>query len=229
MNDIARLRNEYDDRKLRFAHRDVYSWFNEANFFAIQSRQRAVLEALRKHGFTQLSDSRILDMGCGDGRVLAEYLPVGASPKKLFGVDLLFERLVTAHDRLPGSSFANADGSHLPFPAHSFDLILQYTALSSILDADLRQDICHDMLRVLRPFGLILSFDFWLNPTNPQTHGIRPAEIRCLFPNCTCEFQRIILAPPISRRIVPVSWMLALLLENVRLLNTHYLAIIRPK
>jgi hypothetical protein len=38
---------------------------------------------------------------------------------------------------------------------------------------------------------------------------------------------RITLAPPLAARLVPVSWITALLLEKVRILNTHYLGVIR--
>jgi len=168
--------------------------------------------------------------------VLTEYLGFGASPENLFGVDLLFDRLLHAHHRLPGSGFSNADGQSLPYASNTFDLVLQYTAISSILDPGIRRNICADMLRVLRnpdpasgkPGGMILWYDFWLNPVNPQTRGIRPAEIKRLFPNCSYEFHRITLAPPIARRIVPLSWMLALFLENLKIFNTHYLVAIRP-
>jgi len=85
------------------------------------------------------------------------------------------------------------------------------------------------MLRVVNGHGMILWYDFWLNPTNPQTRGIRPGEIKRLFPNCRYEFHRITLAPPIARRIVPISWMLALFLENLKIFNTHYLVAIQPE
>jgi len=49
-----------------------------------------------------------------------------------------------------------------------------------------------------------------------------------LFPNCRYEFHRITLAPPIARRVVPVSWMLALFLESLKIFNSHYLVAIRP-
>ncbi len=227
-DDLARLRSEYADRARRFAGRDDYSAFNRANLFTIQSRQRAVVEALRRQGLTDLSRLRVLEMGCGGGGVLTEFLALGARPASLFGVDLLFDRLASACERLPGSRFVNADGSRLPFPARSFDILLQFTALSSILDADLRRGICRDLLRVLKPSGLILWYDFWLNPTNPQTRGIRPAEIKQLFPNCRCEFRKITLAPPIARKLAPVSWGLCYLLESLKIFNTHYLAAIRP-
>ncbi|MBI5308204.1 MAG: class I SAM-dependent methyltransferase [Planctomycetes bacterium] len=237
MDDIARLRDEYKDRKGRFAGSNLYSWFNQANLFALHQRQRSILAALKKNKFTALSSLSILEMGCGGGGVLTEYLGFGALPEKLHGVDLLFDRLLHAHHTLPSSGFANADGQSLPFPSQTFDLVLQSTAISSILDPDLRRNICADMLRVLRspapasgkPGGMILSYDFWLNPTNPQTRGVRPAEIKQLFPNCQYEFHRITLAPPIARKLAPISWGLCLFLESLKILNTHYLVAIRPK
>ena len=84
------------------------------------------------------------------------------------------------------------------------------------------------MMRVVKAGGLILSYDFWLNPTNPQTRGIRPSEIRRLFPGCRFEFQRITLAPPIARRSVPISWLLSAFLEKLSLFNSHYLVAIQP-
>ena len=235
MDDIARLRNEYEDRKHRLAASDLYSLFNRANLFIVQQRQREVLAALKKNGVTDLSNLLILEMGCGGGGVLTEYLNFGASPENLHGVDLLPDRLLHAHHILPGSGFANADGQSLPYSDKTFDLVLQYTAISSILDPQVRRAICADMLRVLRspdpasgkPGGIILSYDFWLNPTNPQTQGIRPGEIKRLFPNCRYEFHRITLAPPITRRLASISWGLCLFLENLKIFNTHYLVAIK--
>ncbi len=78
------------------------------------------------------------------------------------------------------------------------------------------------------PAGKARQYDSWLNPTEPQTRGIRPAEIKQLFPNCRYEFHRITLAPPIARKLVPISWGLCLFLENLKIFNTHYLVAIRP-
>jgi hypothetical protein len=83
-------------------------------------------------------------------------------------------------------------------------------------------------LRVTRPTGLIIWYDFWLNPANPQTRGIRPAEIRRLFPKCLLRFHKITLAPPITRRLAPFAWGLCLFLESLKIFNTHYLVEIKP-
>ena len=223
LDDITRLRNEYQDRSRRFAGNDWYSPFNSANLFAVQQRQRAVLKLLRRRGITDLSKLKILEVGCGEGGILAEYLAFGALSKNLYGVDLLFDRLSLARMRISDSGFANADGQSLPFPSRNFDLVLQYTAITSILDSDIRARICADMLRVVKPEGMILSYDFWVNPFNPHTRGLSPSEIRSLFPHCSFDFMKITLAPPIARRVAPFSWGMALCLESLKIFNTHYL------
>lgn len=229
MDDLSRLRTEYEDRKRRYPESDLYSWFNLANLFAIQYRQRAVLSFLKRFGFTDLAERRILEMGCGGGGVLSDFFAIGASQQNLYGIDLLEDRLYVAHRRLPTGNFTNADGQSLPFPDHSFDLVLQYTAISSVLDEQIRRNIFADMLRVLKPAGMILSYDFWLNPTNKQTLGLRLSEIRTSFPTCRVDYKKITLAPPITRRLVPISWLLSAFLEKLTIFNTHYLVAIRPK
>jgi hypothetical protein len=51
--------------------------------------------------------------------------------------------------------------------------------------------------------------------------------VRALFGGCEVVLSRITLAPPIARRLVPVSWIASLLMEKVRVFNTHYLGVIR--
>jgi SAM-dependent methyltransferase len=228
LDDIARLRNEYEHRKQRFAESDLYSLFNRANLFIVQQRQREILTLLKKNGITDFLNLRILEMGCGGGGVLTEYLGFGASLENLHGVDLLFDRLRHAHHNLPGSGFSNADGQSLPYSSKTFDLVLQYTAISSILDSEIRRNVCADMLRVLKPDGMIISYDFWHNPTNKQTRGLGLAELSTSFPDCQIDSKRITLAPPLARRLVPISWLLSAFLEKLTIFNTHYLVAIRP-
>ena len=229
LNEIERLKQEYKNRERRLVDSDVYSLFNQAHLFTIHQRQRALVNGLKKHRLTNLQDISIFEMGCGGAGVLTEYLNLGALPENLFGIDLIFDRLRHGHHILPGSGLANADGQTLPFPSQSFDLVLQSTALSSVLDEDIRRNISMEMLRVLKPTGVIISYDFWLNPRNPQTYGIRPSEIKRLFPECKYEFHKITLAPPLARKLAPFSWGLALLLERLYIFNTHYLVFIFPK
>jgi ubiquinone/menaquinone biosynthesis C-methylase UbiE len=226
--DLDRIRTEYADRARRLAGSNIYSPFNIAHLFAIQNRQRAVLDILRRHGYCTLEGKRILELGCGRGGVLHELLGFGASPELLHGTDLLPDRAASAHRLLPHSAITCADGQHLPYKSESFDLMLQCTVFSSVLDRDVKRNLAKEMLRVLKPDGVILWYDFWLNPINKQTKGIRPSEVRQLFPDCRYEVRRITLAPPLARRLASRSWLVCSMLESLKLFNTHYLIAIRP-
>jgi ubiquinone/menaquinone biosynthesis C-methylase UbiE len=115
----------------------------------------------------------------------------------------------------------------LPFADGSFDLVSQFTVFSSILHAGVRRRAAAEMLRVLRPGGVALWYDFTVNPTNRDTHGIGGDEVTRLFPGCRVRARRVTLAPPLGRLVAPRSWLLAELLENVPALRTHLLALIR--
>lgn len=227
-SDIDRLRNEYARRRASSFDQEVYSVFNKTNVFILQQRQLALLSLLRQQR-KSLKGKAVLEIGCGRGGVLIEYLGYGADATNLYGIDLLHDRLVDGKQRVQDLPLACADGQSLPFAHHRFDVVLQYTAFSSILDQAIKRTMAQEMLRVVKPDGLVIWYDFWLNPTNPQTKGIRKPEIKNLFPDCDFKFKKITLAPPISRRLVPVSWILALLLEKLTIFNTHYLVAIRPK
>lgn len=225
--DLARLRAEYAERDEKVETTDRYSLFNLAQLFAVQQRQRAVLKCLRRNDFYPLKGRRILELGCGTGGVLLEALSFGAVADHLHGTDLLFDRVHAASHTLLSLPLICADGQNLPYASSSFDLTLQFTVFSSVLDDDVKRNLAQEMLRVTRPGGMILWYDFWLNPVNAQTHGIHAQEIRRLFPDCHFHFENITLAPPIARRVVPVSWSLALFLEQLRIFNTHYLVAIQ--
>lgn len=227
-NDLDRLRSEYERRDHHLAGSDVYSYFNSGNLFAVQGRQRIILNVLKSAGIVSLRDKRVLEVGCGEGGMLLEFLSYGAKSRDLYGMDLLARRLTKARERLSQLSLICADGQYLPYQNDSFDIVMQFTVFSSILDDEIKANIAREMLRVLKSDGIILWYDFWLNPINAQTRGIRPMEIRRLFAGCQCQFWRATLAPPLARKLVPCSWVMSLLLEKCALLNSHYVALIKP-
>ena len=80
------------------------------------------------------------------------------------------------------------------------------------------------MLRVLRPGGLLIWFDYLFdNPNNKDVRGIRMGEIRRLFPGCDVRLKRTVLAPPLARRIAPISTTFASMLGAIPWLCTHYI------
>ena len=159
-------------------------------------RHADIVALLGEVGLTDLSKQRILELGCGSGGVVNEFLTLGAAPANLVGVDLLFDRLRVAKSLLPDGLWVTANGQHLPFPAGSFDLELQFTAFSSILDPATRLDMASEMLRLLKPGGGILWYDFIWNPLNLQTEGLPLAQVKKLFPGTILTPRRVTLAPP---------------------------------
>ncbi len=227
--DIQRLREEYAARKRDAKKQNLYAEHNPAHQFSIKNRTAALQSLLKKHQLEDLSGKRILEMGCGSGGVLREICALGADESRLVGVDLLMDSLRSARTRLSDGVLLCADGQSLPFPAASFDLALQFTAFSSILDPGTRQRMAAEMLRLLKPAGALIWYDFWWNPLNKQTKGIGLSEIRTLFPGCVLDSLKITLAPPLARLLLPRFGRPAACLERMRLLNTHYLVILRRK
>ena len=229
IKDTDRLRAEYVRRDAATALDRKYSVFDVSYLFGIQQRERDIRKLLRACGVNDVGSKRILEVGCGRGGVLLDFVRMGARPANCWGIDLLPDRIEETSERLPHAHLNVGDASHLPYDRGSFDLVLQFTAFSSILDDAVRERMANEMLRVLAGDGMIVWYDFWLNPTNPQTRGVGLGEVKRLFPGCGYWSRRITLAPPIARCVVPLSWTIGLLFESIKLLNSHYLVGIRTR
>lgn len=225
--DLERLKTEYARRAGDERYRDWYSPFNPGNIFIRQERDREMARWLAPFAGGLAGSWRVLDVGCGDGTELARFVHYGADSRHLFGVDLLADRIQRAKERYSNLHFAQGNAAALPFPESSFDLVVQFTVFTSILDVGLRGQMAKEMLRVLKPGGLVLWYDYIFNPTNSQTRGIGQAEIRRLFPECVIRFRRVTLAPPLARRVAPRSWVACVLLSQIPILRTHYLALVK--
>ena len=162
-------------------------------------------------------------MGCGSGGVLTRLVELGADPANLIGVDLLPDWLGSAKANLPKSAFVTTNGQYLPFPEESFDLVLQFTAFSSVLDKQTKRMMADEIVRVLKPGQGLLWYDFIWNPLNHQTRGIALSEIRGLFPQMRLISRRITLAPPIARKLIPRFKPLADWLTKLKIFNSHLL------
>ena len=220
IRDAYRRREEDDSR---------YSWFTPGHVFMMQRCERQMLALLRRCGFAELESKKILEVGCGTGHWLCQFVKWGADPAKITGVDLLPDRIAKARRLCPPAvQIQCASAEQLPFPNESFDLVLQSTVFTSILNAGMKQNIASEMLRVVRNDGFILWYDYYVdNPWNHDVQGVKKREIYYLFPACHIDLRRITLAPPLARLIAPHSWLLACLLQKIPLLCSHYLGVIR--
>jgi ubiquinone/menaquinone biosynthesis C-methylase UbiE len=223
----ARIRSAYARRPKD----DRYSWFSPGHLFLMQERERWVLETLRREGFSSLEGKTILEIGCGTGYWLREFIKWGARPADITGLDLLPDRVTEARTLCPaGVRIECANATEAALPDKTFDLVVQSTVFTSILDPHARRRVASEMLRVVKPDGLILWYDFHVNnPRNPDVRGIAGHELRNLFPECHVGIQRMTLAPPLLRQVARYSWLLSYLLSGIPWLCTHHLAVIRKQ
>jgi len=227
MTEAERILREFERRE-RVIPSDYYSLARPGVLFGYTERVRNTIRALERSGAWPPAGFDICEVGCGAGDWIADLIHWGADPARIAGIDLSEARLAKARQRAPQADLRAGDAAALPWPDRSFDLVIQSTVFTSILDTQVRREVAAEMLRVLRPSGLILWYDFFRNnPRNHNVRGVPDAEIRALFPGCRADLQRTTLAPPVARVVAPLSWTLALWLEKVPLLRTHYLGVIR--
>ena len=55
-----------------------------------------LLRTLKRFKGLELLDKKILDVGCGSGGVLRDFIKYGALPENLYGIDLLEDRIERA-------------------------------------------------------------------------------------------------------------------------------------
>jgi SAM-dependent methyltransferase len=225
--EISRIRAAYARR----TDHDRYQWSNPAHVFAVQERERHTLALLRSYGFSALGEVRILELGCGVGFWLREFVKWGAQPVNITGVDLLADRVAEAQRLCPaGVTLTCGDASTVELPVNDFQIVLQSMLFSSVLDQELRRALARKMLASVRHDGLILWHDFQVNnPSNPDVRGVPRAEIEKLFPNCLIDLRRVTLAPPLARAVAPTAPLLYGLLQRMGMLRTHFLGVIRKR
>lgn len=228
-SEIERIKDVYEKRK-RIIPEDRYSLFNPGNLFAVQMRERNMLRILKGSGITSFADKKILDIGCGTGREIINFIRYGCLPENCSGIDLLPDRIETARKLSSDIDFRLGNAETLPYEDSHFDIVLSFTVFTSILDKKMKHNIASEMLRVLTPNGIILWYDYHMNnPINPDVKGVKKKEIYELFSGCDISLKRITLAPPLARTIVPVSVILCQILEKIPLFCTHYIGVIRKK
>lgn len=227
--EVEKIRQRYLRRE-NISNDKRYSFFDKANLFICQERERKIIEIFKKNNFDDLSSKKILDIGCGTGGWLRNFIQWGAKPENLYGIDLLEKRIDFGRKINPNINFICGNAQEINFGSRSFDLVVVATCFTSILDMEMKRDIAREIMRVLKDDGIVLWYDFrYNNPWNPDVKGVDKKEIIELFGNCDYYFSPVTLAPPIVRAIVPVSRLICEVLVKIPFLRTHYLAVIKKE
>jgi SAM-dependent methyltransferase len=105
--------------------------------------------------------SRILDFGCGYGRVLG-FLQ-GAGFTNLVGFDPAPAMVDQARGKFPGISFQVLEAPpHLPLPDASVDAVLLISVLTCVPTDDGQTEVMREAHRVLAAGGILYISDLWL-------------------------------------------------------------------
>jgi len=226
--ELDRIRKAYA-RRAEEGLSSRYSFLAPDHLMAQQDQEKALLRGLAEARLAAFGRLRVLDVGCGTGSLLLNFLRYGFAAENLHGIDLLEQSVACARGRLPsGVTLTVGSATELPYPDGCYDLVSQYTVFSSVLDEKTARQMAAEMWRVLAPGGSIIWVDLRRNnPWNPDVRGIPLKEVRGLFPEAACRARRILLAPPIARRVAPISAPLARLLGLLPLLRSHLFAMLR--
>ena len=218
--------------RARYARRqgDVrrYNIFAPGVLLATQERQRAIVNLFMDVGWLDLSNVRLLEVGCGTGTNLREFLQLGFRPEHLQGIELLTASVDQARGDLPASvqiTLGDAAGSVASLvPDASQDIVYQSVVFSSLLDDEFQQRLADTMWRWLRPGGGILWYDFTVNnPRNRDVRGVPVARIRQLFPHGKMRVRRLTLAPPLARAVTRLHPTMYTAFNTIIWLRTHVL------
>jgi len=227
--ELDRIRRTYEHRQNSIPQ-DRYSRTNPAHLYALHEREVVMASLLRAAGLPTLAGLRMLDIGCGRGATLRQYLEYDADPARLWGIDLLPAFNRQAHSLAPHLRVACASAAELPFPDGSFDFVSQFVLFTSVLSGDMKRQMAREIQRVLVRGGRFLWYDFaYNNPRNPNVRGIRLAEVRELFPGFSIASRRITLAPPLGRAIGCFGPALYYFASKMRFLCTHYLCLLEKQ
>jgi ubiquinone/menaquinone biosynthesis C-methylase UbiE len=107
------------------------------------------------------SQARILDHGCGYGRLLDQLS--GAGYVNAVGMDFSEKMLMRGRSQFPHLTLVRNDGLTLPFRDQAFDAVLLFTVLTCIPSDDNQLALLAEVRRVLRPEGILYISDLLIN------------------------------------------------------------------
>jgi len=218
------VRARYERRKTS-VERDRYSALNGEVWQSMHERQRVMLRFFARRGLVNFDATRLLEIGCGGGGNLLEFLRLGFRPENLAGIELLEDRVALANRVLPAGIVRGGDALRVAVESSSWDIVFQSVVFSSILDVTVQQELAARMWTMLKPGGGILWYDFTFdNPNNPDVRGIPVRRLQALFPGGHSTCWRVTLAPPLARRVCKIHSGLYPAFNAFPFLRTHVLA-----
>jgi SAM-dependent methyltransferase len=228
LEEVEAIRQRYERRNQQ-PKTSLYDPLNEERYLGYEEKRRAFIRWIKWSGLAPVNDKRVLEIGCGSGDNLRQFMTLGFQPENLVGNELLEEYALIARRLLPTVvQVLVGDASSLDLGNQSFDVVLQSTVFTSILDEQFQQKLADKMWSLVKSGGGVLWYDFvFNNPKNPDVRGVPVQRIRHLFPEGDLKVWRLTLAPPISRRVARINPHLYTLFNLFPFLRSHVLCWIK--
>ncbi len=225
----AELISEYE-RRDRTVSDTLYAQHNPGYLLMSQGRERAALRLLSDAAVLPRAGSPCLEVGYGRLGALGTLLSWGVRESDLHGIEMDPRRASVAQAALRGADLRIGDARNMPWADDTFALVVTWTVFSSILSETARRAVAAEIVRVLKPGGALLYYDFaWNNPRNPHVRGVSAGEVRRLFAGLDGSISSVTLAPPLARLVAPHSWLIATALDCIPFLRSHRMAVLIKK
>lgn len=197
---------------------------------ALFERNERVIRLLARYHPQGLGNLKLVEVGCGTGGNLLDFIRWGFSVHHLKGLELLPERALQARMVLPEGIVFEGDARLAKIDAESQDIVFQSVVFSSILDAAFQADLAQTMWKWVKPGGAVLWYDFVVNnPRNPDVRKVGIEQVKRLFPEGRLRYQRVTLAPPLARLLCRIHPALYDVFNCLPWLRTHVLCWIEKK
>jgi SAM-dependent methyltransferase len=154
---------------------------NSGVTFQLFAFERANIRALQRLDLDR-ETAKVLDVGCGTGSSLLQFIKLGFRPENLTGVDSGSERIEQARERFPSAAFRCESAEQMSFPDATFDLTFESTLFMMLTSEDVARRIASEMLRVTRPGGYIMMADWrYAEPRSTDHRAMTGKRISMLF------------------------------------------------
>ncbi len=115
-------------------------------------------------------DSKVLDFGCGYGRV--SNLLLDSAYKHIVGIDSSVNMIERGKREFPDLHLDLLEGEVLPYPDNNFDAIVACGVFTCITSHDIRNKQINELYRALKPEGLLHMVEFCSKPSKLFTASI---------------------------------------------------------
>lgn len=121
--------------------------------FQFDQKRPFLSEDIKKLALLAKKGEKVLDLGCGNGRLFSELEKIEV---EYIGIDFSEKLIQIAKEKFPQAKFLVGDALNLPFGDNFFDKVYTFAVFHHIPSTELRIQFLNEIFRVLKPGGLLI-------------------------------------------------------------------------